>query len=131
MEREIRNTDFNSQENLDLDQRETDRLKGFEAAEMADRGPKTTSSDRETPDTDAAALRGVGNTPGGEEGDEDYDDEEEGSDDLDLDEDDLDEDDLEDEDLVADDDDLEVTEDLDDDDLLLDDEDEDDEEDNL
>jgi|SRR5687767_9857980 hypothetical protein len=129
MEREIRNTDFNSQENLDLDQRETDRLKGFEAAEMADRGPKTTTSDRETPDTDAAALRGVGNTPGGEEGDEDYDDEE-GSDDVDLDEDDLDEDDLEDEDLVADDDDLEVTEDdLDDDDLLLDDEDEEDEDD--
>ena len=94
-----------------------ERLEGFAAAEMADRGPKDilqTSSKRNT-DTDAAGLRPVGN-PGDEEGDEDYDDEDDDTDAVIG-------DDIDDNDI----DDVELDEDDLDDDIILDDEDEEDE----
>lgn len=115
---EIRNNNFNDRER---EASSTDeRLEGFAASEMADRGPKDVlqTSARNT-DTDAAALRPVSN-PGDEEGDEDYDDEDDDTDALIGDD-------------VADDDDIDDVE-LDDedlDDVDLDDDDEDDEDDTL
>jgi ribonuclease E len=98
-----------------------ERLEGFAASEMADRGPKDVLQDRSRyADTDAAAIRPVHNADD-EEGDEDYDDE------------DADTDDLVGDDVAADDDEL-VEEDFDDedlDDIDLDEDDEEDEDDNL
>jgi hypothetical protein len=102
------------------EERDNERLEGFAASEMADRGPKDVLNDRsQYADTDAAAIRPVSNVDD-EEGDEDYDDEED-TDDLIGDEAAIDDEDLDDEDL--DDEDLE--------DVDFDDEDEDDEDDNL
>jgi hypothetical protein len=117
---EIRKNNFNDPDRAG--ERDDERLEGFSASEMADRGPKDVLKDRsQYADTDAAAIRPVSNV-NGEEGDEDYDDEEDDTDDLvgdeevDLDEDDLDEEDFDDEDL---------------DDIELDDDEEEDEDDNL
>ncbi|HYH14434.1 MAG TPA: hypothetical protein VD794_04400 [Flavisolibacter sp.] len=117
---EIRNNNLNDQNRGD--ERDDERLEGFAASEMADRGPKDVLNDRsQYADSDAAAIRPVSNVDD-EEGDEDYDDEDADTDDLvgddvDIDEeDDLDEEDFDDEDL---------------DDVNFDDDDEDDEDDNL
>jgi hypothetical protein len=80
-----------------------DRLEGFAASEMADRGPKDVLEDRARyADTDAAAIRPVHNADD-EEGDEDYDDEEDTDaligDEVEADEADLEEEDFDDEDL--------------------------------
>jgi hypothetical protein len=119
---EIRDNNFNGREREAMDSDE--RLEGFAAAEMADRGPKDVipTAARNT-DTDAAAIRQVSN-PGGEEGDEDYDDEDDDTDELigdDVDDTDVDDADIDDVDL--DDEDL--------DDIDLDDDDEDEEDDTL
>ena len=115
---EIRKNNLNDPNRAE--ERGDERLEGFAASEMADRGPKDVLNDRsQYADTDAAAIRPVSNVDD-EEGDEDYDDEED-SDALIGDEADLDEEDLDDEDF--DDEDLE--------DVDLDDEDEEDEDDHL
>lgn len=100
--------------------RHDERLEGFAASEMADRGPKDVINDRsQYADTDAAAIRPVTNV-NDEEGDEDYDDEEDTDeligDKVDEDDEDLDDEDFDDEDLE---------------DMDFDEEDEDDEDDNL
>ena len=115
---ESRNNNLNGREREALPSDE--RLEGFAAAEMADRGPKDVmqTSARNT-DTDAAAIRPVGN-PGDEEGDEDYDDEDDATDDVIgddavvVDDDEIDDVDLDDEDL----DDVDLDEDEDDEDEL-------------
>lgn len=113
----IRKNNLNDQNRGE--ERDDERLEGFAASEMADRGPKDVLNDRsQYADTDAAAIRPVSNV-NDEEGDEDYDDEED-TDDLIGDEAAIDDEDLDDEDF--DDEDLE--------DLDLDEEDED-EDDNL
>lgn len=103
------------------EQREDERLEGFAASEMADRGPKDVINDRsQFADTDAAAIRPVSNV-NDEEGDEDYDDEEDTDDligdDADLDDEDFDDEDFDDEDLDDVDFDEDVEEDDDDDNL--------------
>ena len=99
------------------------RPAGFGAAERENRREEETEDSRYA-DTDAAAIRPVGNQRT-EEGDEDYDDEDDDTDDLvGDDEDDLDEDDIEDDIDVVDDADID-DEDIDDDIVLDDDEDED------
>lgn len=115
---DIRKNNFNDPDRAD--EREEERLEGFAASEMADRGPKDVLKDRsQYADSDAAAIRPVSNV-NGEEGDED--DEEDdtddliGNDDVDLDDDDLEEEDFDEEDL---------------DDIDLDEDDEDDEDDKL
>ena len=114
----IRKNNLNDQNRGE--ERDDERLEGFAASEMADRGPKDVLNDRsEYADSDAAAIRPVSNV-NDEEGDEDYDDEED-TDDLIGDEADVDDEDLDDEDF--DDEELE--------DVDLDDDDEDEEDDNL
>ena len=85
------------------EERDDERLEGFAASEMADRGPKDVLNDRsQYADTDAAAIRPVSNV-NDEEGDEDYDDEEDSEgligDEADVDDEDFDDEDFDDEDL--------------------------------
>jgi hypothetical protein len=100
----------------DLRKEDRDRLEGFAAGEMADRGPKDITLNSRNTDSDVDSVTGgLGASSVGDDDDDDLDDE----DDLILgDEDDLDEDDTED---VAD---VEIVDDIDDDmdddDLLLD-----------
>jgi|GEM_PF-2400027 len=115
---DIRNNNLNDPNRAE--ERSNERLEGFAASEMADRGPKDVLNDRsQYADSDAAAIRPVSNV-NDEEGDEDYDDEEDSDslvgDDVDMDDEDLDDEDFEDEDLE---------------DVDLDEDDEDDEDDNL
>jgi len=126
MAREIKKNEAdNHEDNLFNDK---DRLEGFAASEMADRGPKGMSSfTGEDDGTETRPVTHMYAEPGGAPGDED---------DVDDDDDEFDEDDdLDIDDDVDDDDDLEIDDpaddDLDDDDLdddltLDDDEDEDD-----
>lgn len=114
---EIRKNNLNDPDRAEERDEEQQRLEGFAASEMADRGPKDVIADRsQFADTDAAAIRPVSNV-NGEEGDEDYDDEEDTDDligddvveDDDLDEEDFDEEVLEDVDLDEDEDDEDDT----------------------
>ncbi len=81
MDPKIQTSQTDNGNDLTLDE---ERLEGYAASEMADRGPKNVNPERSGADTDAAALQG-GNT-NDEEGDEDYDDEDDDTDDIEIDE---------------------------------------------
>ena len=128
MERDIRRDNSNEENNRAVNENEADRLQGFAAAEMADRGPKIIGNDRiERPGSEEGTFNNASYTPGDE--DDDIDDEDE--DDLILgDEDELDDDDnMEVADVEIDD---ELDEDdFDEDDLVIDADDDEDEDDDL
>lgn len=104
---------------LNLDE---ERLEGYAAAEMADRGPKPVVRGKTEADTDAAGLHPITDL-NAEEGDEDYDDED----------DDIDDDDIEIDEVDADIEEATVIEDvdLDEDEIDLDDDEDEDEDDNI
>lgn len=105
---EIRKNNFNDPDRME--ERGDERLEGFSASEMADRGPKDVLKDRsQYADTDAAAIRPVSNVNGDEDDDEDDEtDDLIDNEDVDIDDDDdLDDEDLDEEDL----DDIEFEED--------------------
>src|SRR6478735_416319 len=107
---EIRKNNFNDPDRAE--ERDDERLEGFSASEMADRGPKDVLKDRsQYTDTGASSIRPVSNANGDEDDEEEEDDELIDNEEIDLGEDDFDEEDVDDEDL----DDIEFEEDEEDD----------------
>lgn len=121
MAREIKNTEFDSNNDRNEGMADRERLEGLAASEMADRGPKGMSSfTGEDEGSETRPVTRMYAEPGGTDDDDLDDDDDDMDDDLDIDED----IDVEDDDAIEIDDTV-TDEDLDDDLDLDDDEDED------